>query len=144
MPSLLHSLASPARFQRISARVFPWAVVLAAGLLGCGLVWALVFSPSDYQQGDTVRVMYVHVPAAWMSMFCYAVMAVLSASFLIWKHALADLAARASAPIGASFTAVALITGSLWGKPTWGTYWEWDARLTSVLVLFFLLVLIFP
>ena len=138
MPSLLHSLASPARFQRISARVFPWAVVLAVGLLGCGLVWALVLSPSDYQQGDTVRVMYIHVPAAWMSMFCYAVMAVLSASFLIWKHALADLAARASAPIGASFTAVALITGSLWGKPTWGTYWEWDARLTSVLVLFFL------
>lgn len=138
MPSLLHSLASPARFQRISARVFPWAAVLAAGLISCGLAWALVFVPPDYQQGDTVRVMYVHVPAAWMSMFCYAVMAVLSVSFLIWKHALADLAARASAPIGAAFTAVALITGSLWGKSTWGTYWEWDARLTSVLVLFFL------
>jgi heme exporter protein C len=138
VPSLLHSLASPARFQRISARVFPWAAVLATGLIGCGLVWALVFVPPDYQQGDTVRVMYVHVPTAWMSMFCYAVMAVLSVSFLIWKHALADLAARASAPIGAAFTTVALITGSLWGKPTWGTYWEWDARLTSVLVLFFL------
>jgi heme exporter protein C len=138
VPSFLHSLASPARFGRISARVLPWASVLAAGLIGCGLVWALVFVPPDYQQGDTVRVMYIHVPAAWMAMFCYAVMAALSISFLIWKHALADLAARASAPIGAGFTAVALITGSLWGKPTWGTYWVWDARLTSVLVLLFL------
>jgi heme exporter protein C len=138
VPSFLHSLASPARFGRISARVLPWASALAVGLIGCGLVWALVFVPPDYQQGDTVRVMYIHVPAAWMAMFCYAVMAALSVSFLIWKHALADLAARASAPIGASFTAVALITGSLWGKPTWGTYWVWDARLTSVLVLLFL------
>ena len=85
-----------------------------------------------------MRVMYIHVPAAWMATFCYAVMALLSASFLIWKHQLADLAARAASPIGACFTAIALITGALWGKPTWGTWWVWDARLTSVLVLFFL------
>ena len=138
MPAFLHSLASPARFQRLSRRVLPWSLLLAAGLIGTGLVWSLIFVPADYQQGDSVRVMYVHVPAAWMAMFCYAVMAAMSVSFLIWKHTLADIAARASAPIGASFTAVALITGALWGKPTWGTYWVWDARLTSVLVLFFL------
>jgi len=138
VPAFLHSLASPARFQRLSRAVLPWAWGLAIILIGTGLVWALGFVPPDYQQGDTVRVMYVHVPAAWMAMACYAGMALLSVSFLIWKHQLADLAARASAPIGASFTAVALITGSLWGKPTWGTYWVWDARLTSVLVLFFL------
>ena len=138
MPSFLHSLASPARFQRIANAILPWASLLAAGLIGTGIVWGLAFSPPDYQQGDTVRVMYIHVPSAWMAMACYAVMALLSASFLIWKHQLADLAARAASPIGACFTAVALITGSLWGKPTWGTWWVWDARLTSVLVLFFL------
>ena len=138
MPNFLHSLASPARFQRIANAVLPWVSVLAAVLLGVGIVWGLVFSPPDYQQGDTVRVMYIHVPAAWMATFCYAVMALLSASFLIWKHQLADLAARAASPIGACFTAIALITGALWGKPTWGTWWVWDARLTSVLVLFFL------
>ncbi len=138
MPSFLHSLASPARFQRIANAIMPWAVLLTVGLIGTGVVWGLAFSPPDYQQGDTVRVMYIHVPAAWMAMACYAVMALLSASFLIWKHQLADLAARACAPIGACFTAVALITGSLWGKPTWGTWWVWDARLTSVLILFFL------
>ena len=138
MPSFLHSLASPARFQRIANAVLPWASLLAAGLIGTGIVWGLAFSPPDYQQGDTVRVMYIHVPSAWMAMACYAVMALLSASFLIWKHQLADLAARAASPIGACFTAVALVTGSLWGKPTWGTWWVWDARLTSVLVLFFL------
>ena len=138
MPSTLHSLANPARFQRLSRRVRPWASVLAAGLIGAGLVWGLGFAPPDYQQGDSARVMYVHVPAAWMAMACYAVMAALSAAFLVWKHPLAGLAARACAPIGACFTAVALITGSLWGKPTWGAYWVWDARLTSVLALFFL------
>ena len=105
---------------------------------GSGFVWGLALSPADYQQGDTVRVMYVHVPAAWMAMACYALMAVLSASFLVWKHHLAGIAALAAAPVGACFTAIALITGSLWGKPTWGTWWVWDARLTSVLVLFFL------
>ena len=132
------SLANPARFQRLARKVLPWAALLTAALTGVGLVWALAVAPPDYQQGDSVRVMYVHVPAAWMAMFAYAAMALLSAAFLIWKHALAGIAAHACAPIGACFTAVALITGSLWGKPTWGAYWVWDARLTSVLVLFFL------
>jgi len=106
--------------------------------IGSGFVWGLALSPADYQQGDTVRVMYVHVPAAWMAMACYGLMALLSAFFLVWKHQLAGIAALAAAPVGACFTAIALITGSLWGKPTWGTWWVWDARLTSVLVLFFL------
>ena len=95
-------------------------------------------SPDDYQQGATVRIMYVHVPAAYMAMLGYSVMAVASASSLIWKHPLADQIARAAAPIGAAFTLIALITGSLWGRPMWGTWWVWDARLTSVLILLFL------
>ena len=111
---------------------------MAVLAIGSGFVWGLALSPADYQQGDTVRVMYVHVPAAWMAMACYGLMALLSAFFLVWKHQLAGIAALAAAPVGACFTAIALITGSLWGKPTWGTWWVWDARLTSVLVLFFL------
>ncbi len=138
MPLRLHSLASPARFDRFARRILPWTWVLAALLIPCGLLWGLAFSPADYQQGDTVRVMYVHVPSAWMAMACYALVALLSASFLVWKHHLAGLAALAAAPVGACFTATALVTGSLWGLPTWGTWWVWDARLTSVLVLFFL------
>jgi len=138
LPAFLHSLASPARFQRLSRRVLPWSSLLAIGLISTGLAWSLVFVPADYQQGDTVRVMYVHVPAAWMAMFCYTALAISSAIALIWKHPLADLAAKATAPIGACFTVLALVTGSLWGKPMWGTWWVWDARLTSVLVLLFL------
>ena len=111
---------------------------MAVLAIGSGFVWGLALSPADYQQGDTVRVMYVHVPAAWMAMACYGLMALLSAFFLVWKHQLAGIAALAAAPVGACFTAIALITGSLLGKPTWGTWWVWDARLTSVLVLFFL------
>jgi len=107
-------------------------------LLAVGLYLALVVVPADYQQGDTVRIMFVHVPSAWMAMFCYTFLAVASAVALIWKHPLADLAAKASAPIGAGFTFLALVTGSLWGKPMWGAWWVWDARLTSVLILFFL------
>jgi heme exporter protein C len=103
-----------------------------------GLYLALIGSPEDYQQGASVRIMYIHVPAAWMAMFVYAVMAVASASLLIWRHPLAGLIAKSSAPIGATFTFLALLTGALWGKPMWGTWWVWDARLTSVLVLFFL------
>ena len=99
---------------------------------------ALVFSPPDYQQGDTVRIMYIHVPSAWMGLFAYGVMAAGSASYLIWRHPVANMVARASAPIGAMFTALCLLTGMLWGEPMWGTPWVWDARLTSMLVLFFL------
>ena len=107
-------------------------------LLLVAISFAIIFSPPDYLQGDSVRIMYVHVPAAWMSLFTYSLMAAASASFLIWKHSLADIAARSLAPIGAAFTAITLITGALWGQPMWGTWWVWDARLTSVLILFFL------
>jgi heme exporter protein C len=109
---------------------------LAAILLA--LYFGIFSSPADYQQGETVRIMYVHVPAAWMALFAYTLMALASGSFLIWKHPLADLSAQAAAPIGAGVTAIALVTGALWGQPMWGTWWVWDARLTSVLILFFL------
>ncbi|MCE2518430.1 MAG: heme ABC transporter permease [Alphaproteobacteria bacterium] len=138
MTPSFHRLANPARFQKFARRALPWSWAVAVLAIGSGFVWGLALSPADYQQGDTVRVMYVHVPAAWMAMACYGLMALLSAFFLVWKHQLAGIAALAAAPVGACFTAIALITGSLWGKPTWGTWWVWDARLTSVLVLFFL------
>jgi heme exporter protein C len=131
-------LANPERFENLARRLQPALAVLAFLLGGVGLWLGLAASPDDYQQGDTVRIMYVHVPAAWMALFCYSAMAFSSAAGFVFKHPLADVAARATAPIGAVFTALALITGSLWGKPMWGTYWAWDARLTSVLVLFFL------
>ncbi|MDA1099808.1 MAG: heme ABC transporter permease [Proteobacteria bacterium] len=134
----MHYFANPARFTRLAGIIQPWAGALAAILLVVGLYLALVVVPADYQQGDTVRIMFVHVPSAWMAMFCYSFLAVASAIALIWKHPLADLAAKASAPIGAGFTFLALVTGSIWGKPMWGTWWVWDARLTSVLILFFL------
>jgi len=130
-------LANPARFQRLSRRVRPVAAWLTVGLLAAGLYLGLFQSPADYQQSETVRIMYVHVPAAWMGLFCYVSMAVAAGVGLIWRHPVADLAAKATAPIGASFTFLALVTGSLWGKPMWGTYWVWDARLTSMLVLLF-------
>jgi len=130
--------ANPARFMRLSAVLLPWCAWLAALLLAVGLVLALAVAPPDYQQGEAVRIMYVHVPSAWMASFIYAVMAGASAVGLIWRHPPADIAARAAAPLGAGFTFVCLVTGSLWGEPMWGTWWVWDARLTSVLVLFFL------
>lgn len=130
--------ANPAIFLGMARPVRPWLGAATLACLGVGLYMALVTSPADYQQGESVRIMYVHVPAAWMALFCYTSMAVASAVGLIWKHALAHIAARVTAPVGAAFTALALITGSLWGKPMWGTWWVWDARLTSVLVLFFL------
>lgn len=134
----MHRFANPTRFMRIANLVLPFAGAGTVFLLGWGLYQGLVVSPPDYQQSDTVRIMYVHVPAAYMAVTIYAVMAVSSASVLIWKHPLAELIARASAPIGLGFTFVCLATGSLWGKPMWGTWWVWDARLTSVLILFFL------
>lgn len=135
---MFHRFANPARFSRIAARVLPWTTVATIVLFAVGIYYALFASPADFQQGETVRIMYVHVPSAWMSMGCYTFIAVMSAIALIWKHPLADVAARSAAPLGAGFTLIVLITGSLWGKPTWGTWWVWDARLTSVLVLFFL------
>jgi heme exporter protein C len=118
--------------------VLPWSAGLTVLLLAAGLYFALVGSPPDYQQGETVRIMYIHVPSAWMALFVYGCMAAASASALIWRHPLADLIAKSAAPIGAGFTLICLLTGSLWGKPMWGAWWAWDARLTSVLVLFFL------
>lgn len=134
----MHRFANPGRFLRFANGVQPWLKALAALGFIAGLYLALWASPPDYQQGDTVRIMYVHVPAAWMALFTYLTLGLASASALIWRHPLADVAAEAMSPLGAAFTLIALITGSLWGKPMWGTYWVWDARLTSFLLLFFL------
>jgi heme exporter protein C len=133
---MLATLANPARFMAFSALAAPLCAVIALVLFAVGAPWALFFSPADYQQGDTVRIMYVHVPAAWWAMAIYSLIGVASFVSIVWRHALADVAARAAAPIGATFTALCLITGSLWGAPTWGTWWEWDGRMTSMLVLF--------
>jgi heme exporter protein C len=134
----MHRFANPARFLRLADAILPWCAGATAILLVAGLYLGLFVAPPDYQQGESVRIMYVHVPAAWMAMFVYGCLALTSAVALIWRHPLADLVAQAAAPIGASFTFIALVTGSLWGKPMWGAWWVWDARLTSVLVLFFL------
>ena len=134
----LHFLANPARFRRFSQRVLPGLGFATVLMLAVGVYLAFFVSPEDYQQGKTVRIMFVHVPSAWLSMGGYALLAALGASLLVWRHPLAALMARAAAPVGASFAAVCLLTGSLWGRPMWGTYWVWDARLTSMLLLFFL------
>jgi heme exporter protein C len=134
----LHFLANPARFRRFSQRVLPGLGLATVLMLAVGFYLAFFVAPEDYQQGKTVRIMFVHVPSAWLSMGGYAMLAALGASLLVWRHPLAALMARAAAPVGASFAAVCLLTGSLWGRPMWGTYWVWDARLTSMLLLFFL------
>jgi heme exporter protein C len=135
---MINWLANPARFMRLSAKALPWCGWAAVALLAGGLYWSLVVAPPDYQQGDTVRIMYVHVPAAWWALSVYLFVAVASAVALVWRHPLAEVAAREAAPLGAAFTFVCLASGSLWGRPMWGTWWVWDARLTSVLILFFL------
>lgn len=135
---MISDLANPERFERLVRPVQPALAALAVLLALAGLYYALFASPPDYQQGESVRIMYVHVPASWMALFCYSVIAISSATGFIWKHPLADVTAKATAPIGAVFTALALFTGSIWGKPMWGAWWAWDARLTSVLILFFL------
>ncbi|MEW5703755.1 MAG: heme ABC transporter permease [Pseudomonadota bacterium] len=131
-------IANPNRFRKQAEQIQPWAAGVALATLVGGLFLGLFASPPDYQQGESVRIMYVHVPAAWMALGVYTLIAVASGLFLVWKYPLADVIARSAAPIGAAFTFVTLVTGALWGKPTWGTWWVWDARLTSVLVLFFL------
>ncbi len=136
----MFELANPKRFMDLSGKLLPWVWGLAVVLLVFGLYLALFVAPADYQQGETVRIMFVHVPSAQMAMFAYGFMAVASGVGLIMKHPLADMAAKAAAPVGAGFTLLALATGSLWGKPMWGAWWVWDARLTSVLVLFFLYI----
>ncbi len=134
----LHKYASPMHFYALANAWTPWLFGISATLFLAGLYGGLVLAPADYQQGESFRIIYVHVPSAWLSMFSYLVMAGAGAASLIWKVKLGDAIARASAPLGASFTALALITGSLWGKPMWGAWWVWDARLTSELLLLFL------
>lgn len=133
-----HRLGSPRHFYRLAARLTPWLWALAAGLFAVGLYQGLAVAPPDYQQGDSYRIMFVHVPAAWMSLFTWTFMAVAAVAVLVWRMKVAESLMRAAAPLGASFTFIALVTGSLWGKPMWGTYWVWDARLTSELILLFL------
>ena len=128
--------ANPTLFLALAARLIPWLAGASALALGVGLYLTFFVAPPDYQQGDTVRIMYLHVPAAWLSMMCYMVMTSAALGTLVWRHPLADAAQKAAAPLGAAFTLLCLVTGSLWGKPMWGTWWVWDARLTSVLVLF--------
>ncbi|GIX33376.1 MAG: heme ABC transporter permease [Lysobacterales bacterium] len=133
-----HRLASPPIFFRLAGRIMPWSLALAILSGGIGLVWGLVYAPADYLQGESVRILYIHVPAAWMSLAIWAFMAFAAIAALVWRTKVAETLAMAAAPIGACFTAITLLTGSLWGRPTWGTYWVWDARLTSELILLFL------
>ncbi len=137
-PSSLHSLARPAIANRLThALILPCALGSVA-LLGLGAYLALFASPADYQQGETVRIMYIHVPSAYLATLGYGLMALCGLFYLVWKHPVADMVARASAPVGASFALLTLATGSLWGKPAWGAWWVWDARLTSFFILFLL------
>jgi len=136
MPSL-HALANPARFLRVARPLTPWLTGLGAVLIALGCWAGLVRTPPDYLQGETVRILYVHVPAAWLGMAGWSSVAGASLAYLIWRHPLAQVAARAAAVPGAVFAAVCLVTGSIWGRPTWGTWWQWDGRLTSMLLLFF-------
>src|SRR5215212_12258456 len=131
----LIDLANPTKFLSLTARVLPWLAGATAMLLAIGL-YQSAMAPDDYQQGATVKIMFIHVPNAWLSMFVWTVMSIAALGTLVWRHPLADVAARAAAPLGAAFTAMCLITGMLWGRPMWGAYWVWDGRLTSVLVLF--------
>jgi len=135
MSNIFNFLANPSRFRVFSEKLYPYSIFVMFIFILIGLWFGLLRSPPDYQQGETVRIMYVHVPAAWMAMMIYLGMAIMSIFALVWRHPLADILAKCSAPIGAGFTLVALVTGSIWGKPTWGTWWVWDARLTSVFIL---------
>ena len=133
-----HKLSSPKYYYEWAGKWLPYLAVITLILMGVGLYWGLVVAPTDYQQGESYRIIFIHVPAAWMSMFVYVVMAVAGFVALVWKTKISEIVVSECAVIGAMFTAVALVTGMLWGKPTWGTYWTWDARLTSELILLFL------
>ena len=132
----LIDLANPTRFLALAERTLPWLAVATALAFAAGLYLAWFVAPDDYQQGATVKIMFIHVPAAWLAMGGWALMCVAALGTLVWRHPLADVAAKSAAPLGAAFTFLCLVTGSLWGRPMWGAYWVWDARLTSVLVLF--------
>ena len=134
----MHAFANPARFLRIARPASTILLAIGVILAGAGIIGGLTLSPPDYLQGETVRVLYVHVPSAWLGMAGWAGIAAASVSQLVWRHPLAAIAGRAAAPAGATFAALCLVTGSIWGRPTWGTWWEWDGRLTSMLILFFL------
>ncbi|MDR7068967.1 heme exporter protein C [Pseudoxanthomonas japonensis] len=133
-----HQLGSPPYFDRFAARWTPWCYLAAIALLGLGLWQALFVVPADYQQGDSFRILYIHVPSAWMSMFVFGLMAFYAAIALVWRIKLCEILAMACAPTGAAFTVITLATGSIWGKPMWGTWWDWDPRLTTELILLFL------
>ena len=133
-----HKLGSPPHFYRIAGKWIPWLTWIFLILVAAGLYGGLILAPPDYQQGESYRIIFVHVPSAWMSMFVYVTMAFCAVVIIVWRMKLAEVVLISSAPIGASFTFLALVTGSLWGKPMWGTYWVWDARLTSELILLFL------
>ena len=137
LPMAVTELANPSRFLAVVQPILPWLAAAAALMLAFGISQAFA-APDDYQQGATVKIMFLHVPSAWLGMFCWALMSVAALGTLVWRHPLADVAGKAAAPIGAAFTLLCLITGALWGRPMWGTYWVWDARLTSVLILFLL------
>jgi heme exporter protein C len=136
LPMALINLANPSRFLAAVEPCLPWLAGASALAFALGLNQALFVAPDDYQQGATVKIMFLHVPSAWLGMFCWGLMSFAALGTLVWRHPLADVAGKAAAPIGAAFTFLCLVTGSLWGRPMWGTYWVWDARLTSVLVLF--------
>lgn len=138
MPRWFYQLASPRWCYRICGKLLPWFAVPALLLLLGGTLWALLFAPADYQQGNSFRIIYLHVPSAILAQSCYMLMALAGAIGLVWKMKVADMVAKSCAPIGASLAVLALLTGAIWGKPTWGSWWVWDARLTSMLILFFL------
>lgn len=136
--TFFHKLGSPKWFYDISGRWLPWFAIASVLLLVVGTIWGLVFAPQDYQQGNSFRIIYIHVPAAFLAQSIYVTLAICGVVGLVWRMKLADVALQCAAPIGAWMTFIALITGAIWGKPTWGTYWVWDARLTSMLILLFL------
>lgn len=138
LKTLYHKMGSPKWFYDISNQWMPWLIVIGSLLMGAGLVWGLAFAPADYLQGNSFRIIYIHVPAAIVAQSCYMLMAVAGLVALVWRMKIAFWVMRAAAPIGVSVTAIALLTGAIWGKPTWGTWWVWDARLTSMLILLFL------
>jgi heme exporter protein C len=132
------ALANPTRFLALADACLPWLAGACALCFAAGLYLGLVVAPADYQQGETVRIMFIHVPSAWLALFSWTLMSIASLGVIVWRHPLADVAAKAAAPLGAAFAFLTLFTGALWGKPMWGTWWVWDARLTSMLVLFFM------
>lgn len=138
MPRWFYQLASPRWCYDITGKLLPFFAIATVVMLVAGAVWALVFAPADYQQGNSFRIIYIHVPASILAQSCYMLMAVAGAIGLIWKMKVADMVAKSCAPIGATIAILSLATGAIWGKPTWGSWWVWDARLTSMLILFFL------